>query len=43
MFNNGNVCENNFKEWKRSQSLMDVNEKKTLKDKYFDKSMVNKE
>lgn len=27
MFNNGNVCENNFKEWERSQSLMDVNEK----------------
>jgi|GEM_PF-2127490 len=27
MFNNGNVCENNFKDWVRSQSLMDVNEK----------------
>lgn len=28
MFNNGNVCENNFKDWERSQSLMDVNEKR---------------
>ena len=28
MFNNENVCENNFKEWERSQSLMNVNEKR---------------
>ena len=28
MFNNGNVCENNFKDCERSQSLMNVNEKR---------------